>query len=186
MLSTKKRVRPCWVEKAGGGPCNRETCVVSLPSGPPILGETLPKHLDLCLFHRKELNETGICRFFENHRGHSAGWAGSEVLPPDDLPPDRHLTFLDPGVLEGVSNARGQVDSGYMSAGVSGYGDLREMPVNLEELSLTDRQLTAVCLVFYGGVKKKRAARAMNISAQALSDHVKAALNKIRTALCES
>lgn len=186
MLSTKKRARPCWVEKSGGGPCSRETRAVSLPPALSILGEALPGQLDLCLFHRKELNETGICRFFENHRGHSAGWAGTEDLPPDDLPPDRHLTFLDPGVLEGVANARGQVDSGYMSAGVSGYEDLREMPVNLEELSLTDRQLTAVCLVFYGGVKKKRAARAMNISAQALSDHVKAALNKIRVALCES
>ena len=99
---------------------------------------------------------------------------------------DRHLTFLDPGVLEGVVNSRGQVDSSYMSSGNSGFEDLREITVNLEELPLTDRQLMAVCLVFYGGVKKKRAARAMNISAQALSDHVKAALGKIQNALCQT
>jgi predicted DNA-binding protein (UPF0251 family) len=44
---------------------------------------------------------------------------------------------------------------------------------------LTDKQLMAVCMVFYGGVKRKRAAQAMNITSQALSDHIKAALKKI-------
>jgi len=38
-------------------------------------------------------------------------------------------------------------------------------------------------MVFYGGVKKKRAAQTMNITSQALSDHIKAALKKIGNAL---
>jgi len=43
--------------------------------------------------------------------------------------------------------------------------------------------LMAVSLVFYGGLKKKRAARAMNISSQALTDHLKAGLKKIGRSL---
>ncbi|MCF8722960.1 putative DNA-binding protein (UPF0251 family) [Nitrospina gracilis] len=39
--------------------------------------------------------------------------------------------------------------------------------------------MTAVCLVFYGGLKKKKAAQVMRISSQALADHIKAALKKI-------
>lgn len=39
--------------------------------------------------------------------------------------------------------------------------------------------MTAVCLVFYGGVKKSRAAQAMSITSQAVGDHIKAALKKI-------
>jgi predicted DNA-binding protein (UPF0251 family) len=53
----------------------------------------------------------------------------------------------------------------------------------LGELDLTDRQLMAVSLVFYGGLKKNRAARAMNISSQALTDHLKAGLKKIGRSL---
>jgi predicted DNA-binding protein (UPF0251 family) len=56
---------------------------------------------------------------------------------------------------------------------------LKEASIDLGEARLTDKQLMAVCMVFYGGVKKKRAAQAMNITSQALSDHVKAALKKI-------
>jgi predicted DNA-binding protein (UPF0251 family) len=56
---------------------------------------------------------------------------------------------------------------------------LKEVSIDLGEARLTDKQLMAVCMVFYGGVKKKRAAQAMNITSQALSDHIKAALKKI-------
>lgn len=185
MSSTGKQGAVCWVKEYGGGPCSGETRAVPVPAGVTGLPADLPGEIELCFFHFQELNETGFRRFLESRGRGSSRWRGAGDLP-DELAEDRHLTFLDPGVLEGVSNSRGQVDAGYTSAGVSGYEDIRELPVNLEELALTDRQLTAVCLVFYGGVKKKRAARAMNISAQALSDHVKAALNKIRTALCEN
>jgi predicted DNA-binding protein (UPF0251 family) len=59
----------------------------------------------------------------------------------------------------------------------------KKINVKLGELDLTDRQLMAVSLVFYGGLKKNRAARAMNISSQALTDHLKAGLKKIGRSL---
>lgn len=92
---------------------------------------------------------------------------------------DPRLSFLAPNVLEGVANtcSLGAGTGGYDA--VPGYEYLKDAHIDLEEAELTDKQLTAVCLVFYGGVKKKRAARAMHISAQALSDHIKAALKKI-------
>jgi len=40
----------------------------------------------------------------------------------------------------------------------------------------------AVSLVFYGGLRKKLAARIMKISSQALSDHIKAGLKKMSDA----
>lgn len=66
---------------------------------------------------------------------------------------------------------------------LSDYAHLRDRPIDLEEIPLTDKQLMAVSLVFYGGVKKKRAADAMKISSQTLDDHIQAALKKIETSL---
>jgi predicted DNA-binding protein (UPF0251 family) len=43
-------------------------------------------------------------------------------------------------------------------------------------MGLTDRQLMAVSLVFYGGLTKNLAARIMKISSQALFDLIKAGL----------
>ncbi len=60
---------------------------------------------------------------------------------------------------------------------------LKEVPIDLGEARLTDKQLMAVCMVFYGGVKKKRAARVMSISSQAVTDHLNAALKKIGRSL---
>jgi predicted DNA-binding protein (UPF0251 family) len=50
-------------------------------------------------------------------------------------------------------------------------------------LNLTDRQLLAVSLVFYGRVAKSRAARAMKISPQSLAEHLQAGLKKIQKAV---
>jgi len=49
-------------------------------------------------------------------------------------------------------------------------------------MGLTDKQLIAVSLVFYGNLKKKVAARIMKISSQALTDHLKAGLKKMSDA----
>ncbi len=65
----------------------------------------------------------------------------------------------------------------------SGYEHLKTAQFDLEKANLTDKQLTAISLVFYCGAKKKRAARAMNITSQALSDHLKAGLKKIQMSL---
>lgn len=61
--------------------------------------------------------------------------------------------------------------SGYAS--LSQYAHLRENSIDLE----------AIALVFYGGVKKARAALAMKISQQALDKIIRLALNKIEESL---
>ncbi len=147
-----------------------------------FLGETndpgdlsiIPEEINLCQRHHRELCEKGVQAFFKYY-----GFYGVEGWE-DELPPERHMTYLDPGVLEGVANARKskEVSGGYGS--VPGYEEIRQTNIVLGELALTDKQLMAVCLVFYGGITKKHAARAMKISAQALSDHIKAALKKIK------
>jgi len=106
---------------------------------------------------------------------------GGETWALPEAAEDPRLSFLPPEVLEGVAQAGLSGEGGYESG--SAYDYLKGAHVDLEEARLTDKQLTAVCLVFYGGVKKKRAAQAMRISAQALSEHIKAALKKIQEAI---
>lgn len=59
------------------------------------------------------------------------------------------------------------------------YHFLKSRKVDLMKANLTDRQLQAVCLVFYGGIPRVRAACVMNISHQALRNHLEGALKKI-------
>jgi len=96
---------------------------------------------------------------------------------------DPRLSFVDPGKLAAMQDAGGRVDvpGGYQTRET--YSHLKNAHIDLGEADLTDRQLVAVTLVFYGGVKKKRAARAMKISSQALTEHVNAALKKIEKSL---
>ncbi len=96
---------------------------------------------------------------------------------------DNHLSFVDPGKLTIQQDicVTAPVASDYQS--LREYAHLKNQPIDLGQADLTDRQLMAVTLVFYGGVKKNRAARAMKISSQALSDHLKAALKKISRSL---
>ena len=89
----------------------------------------------------------------------------------DDL-----LRFYPARDLEALSNSARKPGE-YVC--LSEYAHLRERRIDLEAIPLTDKQLMAVSMVFYGGVKKKRAAGAMKISNQALDDHIKAALKKI-------
>ncbi|MCF8719157.1 hypothetical protein [Nitrospina gracilis] len=92
---------------------------------------------------------------------------------------DNHLRPTSPEILETL------VNTGLWDAPVGGYQPrpefqhLKAAPIDLNDAALTDKQLTAVCLVFYGGLKKKKAAQVMRISSQALTDHIKAALKKI-------
>ncbi len=92
---------------------------------------------------------------------------------------DRQLSFTSPDILESLGShvACGDTPGDYFPR--DGYSHLKKYNVNLGALDLTDRQLMAVSLVFYGGLKKNRAARAMKISSQALTDHLKAGLKKI-------
>lgn len=96
---------------------------------------------------------------------------------------DYHLRFFPPDELEIIRNARnfGVEFQDYRPHSEFSY--LKEGFLNLEDIGLTDRQLMAVSLVFYGGLKKKLAARIMKISSQALSDHLKAGLKKMTLVL---
>lgn len=176
----KKSSQECGVAGKGRTFCSEGIRVVPLVDtcqkfneGNNLLSE-IPKEITLCKRHHQELTEKGILKFFKIYDlSVSEEWE-------EDLIHDRHMTYLDPEILEGVANAQ---KSREMSGGygcVPGYENLRHANIVLEELALTDKQLMAVCMVFYGGVKKKHAARAMKISSQALSDHIKAALKKIK------
>jgi predicted DNA-binding protein (UPF0251 family) len=93
---------------------------------------------------------------------------------------DNHLTFKPPEKLEQMQNAsnRQPKPTGYFHR--RDYAHLKDVKLNLGKLNLTDRQLLAVSLVFYGRVTKARAARAMKISPQSLSENIQAALKKIQ------
>ena len=60
---------------------------------------------------------------------------------------------------------------------------LKKLPIDLENAKLTDKQMIAVSLVFYGNIPKSRAARAMKITYQSLNDHIRGALKKIERSL---
>ena len=96
---------------------------------------------------------------------------------------DPLIDFYPAEMLEDLANAKSANSPGGEYFRRSGYDHLKSVKFDLEKAALTDKQLTAVSLVFYGGAKKKRAARAMNISIQALSGHLQAALKKIQTSL---
>ena len=51
--------------------------------------------------------------------------------------------------------------------------------MDIGSMGLTDRQMVAVSLVFFGGIKKNLAAKIMKISCQALRGHIKAGLKKM-------
>ena len=106
--------------------------------------------------------------------------------PIDDSHWDPQLSFASPEVLESLGNQFADGRAGESAGDFSprdGFSHLKNVRIDLGGLDLTDRQLMAVSLVFYGGVKKKRAARVMSISSQAVTDHINAALKKIGRSL---
>jgi predicted DNA-binding protein (UPF0251 family) len=119
-------------------------------------------------------------------KGSKAGdWQTAPGLeaPIDDSPWDKQLSFASPNILESLGS---RVASGATVGDFSPrdqFSHLKAVRIDLGGLDLTDRQLLAVSLVFYGGVKKKRAARVMSISSQAVTDHLNAALKKISRSL---
>ncbi len=115
----------------------------------------------------------------------SVDWENDSKLEPplENAGWDDHLSFVDPDTLALMQDA-------CQTAPVAGdcqthadYAYLKNQSIDLGQVDLTDRQLLAVTLVFYGGVKKSRAARAMKISSQAVTDHLNAALKKIGKSL---
>ncbi len=60
---------------------------------------------------------------------------------------------------------------------------LKKSVIDLEDAKLTDKQMIAISLVFYGNIPKSRAARVMKITYQSLNDHINGALKKIERSL---
>ncbi|GJL78820.1 MAG: hypothetical protein NPINA01_18090 [Nitrospinaceae bacterium] len=117
--------------------------------------------------------------------GKTADWEKDPKLeaPIEDSRWDAQLSFASHGVLESLGGnlPDGEAPGDFFPRDQNSH--LKDIRINLGELDLTDRQLMAVSLVFYGGVKKNRAARAMQITSQALTDHINAALKKISRSL---
>ena len=115
----------------------------------------------------------------EPHNLNNSGDSGFDHGSLDDY----RLRFFPLDELEIIRNAQNFGVEWHDYLPGSKYSYLKEEPINLEGMGLTDRQLMAVSLVFYGGLSKKLAARIIKISSQAISDHIKAALKKISQAL---
>ena len=85
---------------------------------------------------------------------------------------DYHLRYFPLNELDNIRNAQ-QLNVEYQDYRPrSEFSYLKDGFLNIEDMGLTDKQLMAISLVFYGGLKKKFAARVMKISSQALSDHL--------------
>jgi predicted DNA-binding protein (UPF0251 family) len=185
MPSTNHKKTICAVHSLSSKACAGDVVEVVLRSANSTEQSAFPHSLSLCQYHHQlELMIWGIKKFFEvynllNASDSEATSKGrwQEALEP--FPDDSRLYFSLPEDLEFWLNrlAGDLSDEGCHPRSEFAY--LKEVTIDLGEARLTDKQLMAVCMVFYGGVKKKRAAQAMNITSQALSDHVKAALKKI-------
>ncbi|MDH3257183.1 MAG: hypothetical protein OEM27_06165 [Nitrospinota bacterium] len=186
MPSIDKQTPLCAVHSISSKACAGEVIEVVLQSAHSIEQGAFPRRLNLCQYHHQlELMVWGIKKFFEIYNLSASASDGEstsknhwqEALEP--FKEDSRLYFGLPDELEFWLNRL----TGDLSASGcyprSDFEHLKEATIDLAEARLTDKQLMAVCMVFYGGVKKKRAAQAMNITSQALSDHIKAALKKI-------
>jgi predicted DNA-binding protein (UPF0251 family) len=193
----KLKIPQCAVQVLSSKSCAGEVTEVVLLSGEAVEQSGYPDRVNLCpVHHQLELMVWGVKKFFEIYpvslsgvpgaarskidgaqSGETSGEAWREAL--DSLPDDPRLSFSQPDQLEFWLNRLGSDCSDGEVQPRAEFAHLKEASIDLAEARLTDKQLMAVCMVFYGGVTKKRAAQAMNITSQALSDHIKAALKKI-------
>ncbi len=180
----------CAVHSLTTKACAGEVTEVILQALPSAEYAALPRSLNLCQYHHQfQLMVWGIKKFFEvyslllnvSDREESCEGRWQEVLEP--VTDDSRLCLSLPDELEFQLNRLADEFSAGLCYPRSGFEYLRQATIDLSEACLTDKQLIAVCMVFYGGVKKKRAAQAMKITSQALSDHIKAALKKIGNSL---
>jgi len=96
---------------------------------------------------------------------------------------DNRLQFFQIEHLDIMNQARLAQFNPERANKQSCYQYLKKSPVNLEEAMLTDKQMIAISLVFYGNIPKSRAARVMKITHQSLNDHINGALKKIERSL---
>ena len=185
MKSRRQSIQQCAVLSLSSRGCGGEVTEVILVPGYGHQPSVYPGHLPLCqVHHQLELMVWGIRKFFEVYpllESDSAKSSGSEPWREALLPEsaDSRLYYSLSEELEFRLNRFSAGDSGGSCQARAEFDHLRDAPIDLGEARLTDKQLMAVCMVFYGGVKKKRAAQAMNITSQALADHIRAALKKI-------
>ncbi|MFQ5674207.1 MAG: hypothetical protein ACE5G9_14090 [Nitrospinales bacterium] len=103
----------------------------------------------------------------------------SSTTERPDPDPRSRLVYHPPDILEMLRNADILAGPPRDYVPHREYEYLRDVRVDLEQAKLTDKQMMAVSLVFYGRLKKKHAARIMKITKQSLDDHIQLALRKI-------
>ena len=181
----------CAAHSLSTKPCVGEVTEVILRPENCTEHSLFPHRLNLCQYHHQlELMIWGIKKFFDIYNLQLNVSDGEKVdrnrwqEALESVSDDPRLHFTLPDELEfWLNRVAGDLsDDGHPR---SEFEYLKEVPINLGEVCLTDKQLMAVSMVFYGGVKKKRAAQAMNITSQALSDHIRAALKKIGNNLAD-
>jgi len=77
---------------------------------------------------------------------------------------DYHLSYFAPDDLEILRSYQGLQNDSLEFKSPKEYSYLKEQSMDIGDMGLTDRQIVAVSLVFYGGIKRNLAAKIMNIS----------------------
>jgi len=96
---------------------------------------------------------------------------------------DYRLSYFPPDDLENIRNFQGLENYSLEFKPQGEYSYLKEQSIDLGSMGLTDRQIVAISLVFFGGIKKNLAAKIMKISCPALRGHINAGLKKISKTL---
>jgi len=79
------------------------------------------------------------------------------VLNVEENPLDKedyHLSYFSPDDLETLRNYQGLHNDSLEFKSPEEYSYLKEQSMDIGDMGLTDRQIVAVSLVFYGGIKK--------------------------------
>ena len=162
MPSIDNRKKICAVHSISTKACAGEVTEVVLLSANSTEHDAFPHSLDLCQYHHQlELMVWGIKKFFDIYNlrlssrdcGDTSQNRWQEALEP--AADDSRLYFSLPEDLEFHLNRLADESSTGLCHPRSEFEYLKEVSIDLGDICLTDKQLMAVCMVFYGGVKKE-------------------------------
>lgn len=126
------------------------------------------------------MQDTGLRPPEEMEKIFTSRWAELEESGPTDW----RLLYMAPGDLEGMRDAKLLADS---SAGDfytrEGFEFSADFNIDMNQVSLTGKQMIAVSLVYFSRMSRAKAADAMSISTQSLSYHLKAATKRLKKSI---
>lgn len=126
------------------------------------------------------MQDTGLHPPEEEARYSTSTWAEADEFGPRDW----RLLYMAPGDLEGLRDAKILADSPagdfFTRGGIEFPPDLN---IDINQVSLTSKQMIAISLVYFSRMSKAKAAEVMSISTQSLSYHLKAAAKRLKKSI---